>query len=411
MGGSAFSAEGLLTPRMPTSVYEQTRDSVIAVLLSFYSFVQAPIEAPEKPDYGDVDIIVCSPLRDFSQKLEIDNELATAIGATHHKTGKPTSNFAIPWSRAAEKRPNATDAVEMFPAEKSKRPIFIQVDISTVGSPASFKWQVFNHSHGDLWNMVGSLIRGYGLTASNSGIYVRIAELEPLNKTAARLLLTSDPTEALKFLGMEEERYWRPFPRKRDLFKYVSTCRFYDPMRFGDRAEMKANDRQRIKKRSLFHEWVDQYLPTVRESQKGEWAEKSREDILGIVKAWFGVGERFEKQKRDELTRIRRQTIWSEIRKDLPIEGTRLGIAMKGLKADIAGTVEGQPAEDSRNESEVRKWFEANDFDAVKKWAMDHWAEIEEQQNQKERVACAMHFQRREMAKAEEEKITSSEEH
>lgn len=385
---------------MPNAVYERTRARVQDTLLTFYSLAETPIESPEKLDHGDIDVVVCSSLYDSYKGEEMDAKVAAAIGATHYKTGRPTSHFAIPWPENEEKLADTTTRGGPASRKTNEQPVFIQVDINTASSPESFKWQVFNHSHGDLWNMVGSIIRRYGLTASNSGIYVRIAELEPLDKTAARFLLTNDPTTALHFLGMNEARFWRPFSKKWDLFEYVSTCRFFDPTRLSHKEEMKANERQRVRKRTLFQEWVDEYLPSVCANRKGEWAGKSRNDTFSIVKEWFGVGEQFEKRKTDELARCLKRTIWSEIRRELPVEGTRLGIAMKGLKAEIAGVDERLLPEEERRTRDVRAWFKANDFDSVKKWAMEHWEEIEEQQNQKERVACAIYFQQQETKKA-----------
>ncbi|KAL9625415.1 MAG: hypothetical protein Q9160_000478 [Pyrenula sp. 1 TL-2023] len=388
---------------MPPLVYEQTRNSVITALLTIYSLAETPIEAPEKEDHGDIDVIVCSPLQSQLQNTGIDAEAAAAMNAIDFKLGKPTSQFAVPWPKHVE-LPEGTLSAEDHAADEKERPqVFIQVDVITAPSPAMFKWQVFNHCHGDFWNIIGSLIRRYGLTASNSGIYIRIAELEPLDKAAARFFLTNDPTEALRFFGMNEERFWAPFGRKQDLFEYVSTCRFYDPTRFSMREEMKANDRQRLKKRTLFHEWVDEHLPKVREEKKGEWAETSRDDVINIVKDWFGVGERFDKHKKNELGRIRKQTFWGEIRKELPIEGTRAGVALKGLKAEIAAVSKDLSQEEVAKESQVRTWYKENDLDAVKEWALENWSDIERKQLRKEKIACAIHFQKKEMLEAESE--------
>lgn len=411
MGGSAFGTDRALNPRMPPLVYEQTRNSVIAALLSIYSLAETPIEAPEKPDHGDVDVIVCSPLQSLPRSIDINAKVALTIGAIDFKPGKPASQFAVPWPNDAELPKDALSAEDHHAGAKERPQMFIQVDIITAPSPATFKWQVFNHCHGDFWNILGSLIRRFGLTASNSGIYLRIAELEPLNKAAARFLLTSDPAEALRFFGMNEERFWTPFDRKKDLFEYVSTCRFYDPTRFRMKEEMKANDRQRLKKRALFHEWVDGYLPSVHEQKKGEWAEKSRDDVINIVKDWFGIGERFNNYRENGLGRVRKQTFWGEIRKELPIEGTRLGITMKGLKAEIAAIGKNLSQEEAAKESQVRTWYNENDLDAVKEWAMQNWSDIEKQQTQKEKIACAIYFQTKETVEAEDQgKAITSEE-
>ena len=381
MGGSAFSSEGLLTPRMPPSVYYPLRDSLQEILQkSFYAHVQTPIEAPEKPDHGDIDIKVCSPLKSFTSR-----DIAEVIGAKHFKRIGSNEHFAIPW-------PKSDEASSDHNVNISKE-TFIQVDVELIPNPAEHDWAVFQHSHGDLWNILGVFIREYGLTASNSGIYVRIEEIEPHNKTAARVLLTADRRAALNFLGLDYDRYWAPFKTKRELFEYVGTCRFYDPTRIEDLEDLKSKDRRRTRKRSMFSEWIDEYLPQNRDRKKGEWAHKTRDEIVEISTQWFDVGEEFEQRKNGWIQRIEGERLWTDIRTALPLEGTRKGIAMKGLKREIASLGEEQDLEEACLDLEVRKWFKEGDYTAVKAWAMAHWGEVEMRQTQSEKVACAKYFQ------------------
>ena len=61
MGGSAFSPS-LFTPRMPPDVYAHVLSEVHRKLRTLYEHVETPVEAPGKVDYGDLDVLVYSPL-------------------------------------------------------------------------------------------------------------------------------------------------------------------------------------------------------------------------------------------------------------------------------------------------------------------------------------------------------------
>ncbi|KAL9116057.1 MAG: hypothetical protein Q9227_000425 [Pyrenula ochraceoflavens] len=391
MGGSAFKEDNLSTPRMPSSIYYATRDAITKILLdSFYSKAETPIEAPEKPDHGDIDILVSSPRKEF--QIE---DIASAIGATKFKKVGLSNHFAIPWPESIKdvSESSVTDEHNGVVKPQKNDECFIQVDISPFADPLKYHWALFHHAHGDFWNILGVLIRRYGLTASYSGVYLRIAEVETHNKNAARVLLTSDSRKCLEFLGVDYDRFWKPFATKRELFEYVATCRFYDPTRFADSDDLKANDKKRARKRNLFSEWVDDYLPTVRDGKKGEWAAKSRDEMREVAKEWFGIGEEFERRRTSFLKRLAGERLWTDIRKSLPLEGSPVGIAMKGLKREIAGSADLSDDMKKSQCEEVRKSYREGDYDAVKAWTLAHWEEAHRRQAEIEKVNCAKYFQ------------------
>lgn len=150
MGGHAFTASGQLplsAPRMPPDIYFMLRNHYLHLLSSFYTQVATPIEAPEKASYGDIDILVSLPNSTFIST----ESLAKVLGAERVFSipRSPTTSFALPY-------PNLPNN-------------HVQLDLH-LSPPETFHWQLFHQSHGDLWNLLGTAIRPFGLTSNNAGL-------------------------------------------------------------------------------------------------------------------------------------------------------------------------------------------------------------------------------------------------
>ena len=285
MGGKAFGhpPHALSTPRIPHAVYLPLRDKYTSLLATFYENAKSPIEVPEKISHGDIDILVSGPhlattVQSVSQALNAKALISTP--------GSPSTSFACPF-------PDLPDD-------------YVQVDVHVC--PAStFDWEFFTASHGDLWNLLGTSLRGFGLTTNNTGLNLRIAEIEHLDRKKSMLFLTSDPTSVLEFLCLDMKRYWRQFETVDDLYEYVVSMRFFKKETYV-RDGLKSNDRKRMGKRPLFQRFVDEWLPqrSTGEALKGN-TELTRESTLEEAL------DRYSKRKEyEEILRL-----WREERADL----------------------------------------------------------------------------------------------
>ena len=186
-------------------------------------------------------------------------------------------NFAIPW-------PGSSDS------SKRKEERFVQIDIKICPTLKILEWELFHSAHGDLWNILGSTVRKFGLTVNNMGMYLRIAEIEAKDRKKSMILLTDEPGRILKFLGLEEEPWWKEFGSREEMFEYAARCRMFWVKDLGEESEggsptektfeittlegqeggdegkkkLKHNDRQRMKKRPIFREWMDEFIPKCR---------------------------------------------------------------------------------------------------------------------------------------------------
>ncbi|KAK4696111.1 hypothetical protein P7C71_g1746, partial [Lecanoromycetidae sp. Uapishka_2] len=271
----------LSTPRMPPEIYYRLRDHYLALLSNLYTQVATPVEAPSKASYGDIDILVSRP-KDLSSPPSTES-LAKVLQAARTFTvaKSATSSFAVPYpDRVGE---------------------YVQVDVHLCPE-GSFDWQVFHQSHGDLWNLLGTTIRPFGLTANDAGLNIRIPEIEKLDRRKGLLLLTSEPDEVLDFLGMDVEEYQRPFGSVEAMYQYAVSCRFFRAETYV-RGDLKANDRKRMAQRELYRQFVDEWVPAnghfintrvgrdttltrevVQEAALARWAKRA--DFDKRVEAW-----------------------------------------------------------------------------------------------------------------------------
>ncbi|MCJ1473564.1 hypothetical protein MMC13_002215 [Lambiella insularis] len=273
MGGKAFGhpPHSLITPRIPQNLYTTLLDHFISLLSSFYATVASPIDVPEKPTHGDIDILVSGPYSVTNPQAISHAFDAKAVVTT---PGSPSTSFAVPF-------PNSPDR-------------YIQVDVHVC--PAStFQWELFTNSHGDLWNILGTSIRGFGLTANNIGLYLRIAEIEHIDRKKSMIFLTSDPMSVLDLLGLNEQMYWRQFGTVDEMYEYALSMRFFKEERYV-REDLKANDRKRMRQRPIYSRFVSEWLPQrLRRDDVHHDPDLTRECVLGELLERYGKSEEYEK--------------------------------------------------------------------------------------------------------------------
>lgn len=125
-----------------------------------------------------------------------------------------------------------------------------------------------------MWNILGTVIRPYGLSATEEGLHIRIPEMEDRDKKKARVLLTISPTEARRFLLDGDTADWtKRFVSVDAFFAYAARCKWYSAWLAHERvrlqkqqdtnikATLKSNDRQRMRTRGVFARWINEHVP------------------------------------------------------------------------------------------------------------------------------------------------------
>ncbi|KAF7912683.1 uncharacterized protein EAF01_001704 [Botrytis porri] len=400
MGGHAFSSQvpPIKTPRMTQEVYDEALKQNQAVLRKHYSKVESAIEGPGKTTYGDVDILVALPLEGaFSSEDRVVEELKKALNAKAlvQDECNPTINFAVPWpeniftsAKDENKVAESTDG--------SSASWYVQVDVHICKSEHEFDWELFHAAHGDLWNIIGTTIRGFGLTINNRAFFIRIPEIELADRKKSMVFLTDNPTEILDFLGLDQEKWWKRFSTQQEMFEYAATCRMFwvrdvaEDEADGDatgivaqrgqeggaegKKKLKHNDRQRLVKRPIFKAWVDEFIPMCREAGRYSDSKITREQIRNEVFKKFSVKEEYETRRHDwNLARHLVEVMNDGIKANIPVDGgdnqTR-SAATKVLKGVI---MEGELYEGAVPEAAIRDQNGFYNIQLVKLFVVENW--------------------------------------
>ncbi|KAG4412352.1 hypothetical protein IFR04_014509 [Cadophora malorum] len=431
MGGSAFA--NLHTPRMRPHVYNRILSQTLTTVQKHFTHVSSPISAPGKLDYGDIDILCFGPLTPaynpaVTPKAKVTETVARELGAKEWILGKSGQgmNLAIPWPEdekdLLEFEKDGTgkadggkkgDEVE---GECEKKARFIQVDIHILPTLSSYNWELFHSAHGDLWNILGSTIRRFGLTVNNLGLYLRIPEIELQDRKKSMVFLTDEPNTILEFLGLDAERWRRSFESQDEMFAYAAGCRMFwvkeklevgegegdvvgkvsaeiaiEAQQNGDKIgavhegqeggtagkkKLKHNDRQRLEKRPIFRSWIEDFIPQCRAQGLYLTMQTSREQIRDEAFVKFGVQEEYERRLKEWNMERHKDELWrGVIKATVPVEEVDpqfRAASVKYLKSVImeGGLWNGEVVQASERD-EDGKW----DFEEVRNFVTENWEE------------------------------------
>lgn len=296
---------------------------------------------------------VTSPSSTSTDPLKPPSPSITPLGAAAHllnaeraiKTKPGAMSIAIPWPNDL---PDEIANSYTEDHDDATKPRYIQVDIHHCDSLERFHWTLFRHAHGDIWNVLGSILRPFGLTADEVGFYIRIPEIEPLNRKQAKVLLTNNPSDTLDFLGLkqDQELWEEPFASAEDLFEYAATCRLFQirPLpdeendinaknddnpdhttaEDGDIESSVSNSRSRRTKnlRPIYRKWVDEFIPACRQAGRFTTQTATRDSVRSEAFNRFpGAQHAYESRLSDWRKERQRQSLFRDVIKPSIPEG------------------------------------------------------------------------------------------
>jgi hypothetical protein len=336
MGGNAFASgpDALYTPRMPPEVYECIRDHCQRILRQLFVVVASPIEGPGKQDYGDIDIFVALPRDQVCPSKEASAAVQNAgnhedplkaaaailgVGRTR-SGGIDVAHFAMPWP------PKTSDDMEA----PDDAPLYVQVDVRVCPSVERVAWFLFKDCHGDLWSLLGSMIRPFGLTVDEEALWLRIPEIERHDRKKAKIRLTGEPSEILRFLGLDPygTEWETKFSSTNDLFTYATSCRFFNlkqapesekpvnsgPTQAGNTSKTPSKEKKKIASRPAYRKFVEEFLPESRHESK-EMCQLMTRDVIRdeAFNSFLGVRHQYNTRLLAWRKQIQRENLFRDV--------------------------------------------------------------------------------------------------
>lgn len=160
-----------------------------------------PGTAPEKLEYGDIDILVDKRLPGFNR-----TKLLEALDAKLAARPGHISSFAIP-----------------VPGELDK---YFRLGIH-VCKQGYYKWETMRYSYGDLWHIISTIVTRYELMLNSTGLYIRVALQRGDIKRDRLLCLISSPREMMEFLGLDTVQYSSRFGTIDKGFRWCAASRLF----------------------------------------------------------------------------------------------------------------------------------------------------------------------------------------
>ncbi|KAG6986473.1 hypothetical protein G7Y79_00082g100890 [Physcia stellaris] len=355
MGGKAFSSRpsSLKVVRLTPSRYLELCDECEKNLFPFYAHINTPPEAPNKPDHGDIDILVLGPLHKFSRE-----EVAEALGAKDHlQQMGSVSSFAIPIPGSA--------GDECF-----------QLDIRLCSTKDLFQWSTMLYSYGDLWRILGCAVNRFGFTINDTGLQLRVVEIEHYRPKECLLWLTSDSTMMMDFLDLDADRFRVGFSDLNEIFMWATSSRLFRRRCFEkQRPKVEGKKAERL----MYLDFVTRWLPQHPERGGcGDGDDLVREGLREEALAKFQKHDELGTNLESHRKRTLKDSMWSKIARALPLKGTVLGEAVVALKS-LMSWQDGTPGFSTKSEETVERVPALDEEvvdDVIVPWVLRNWQDV-----------------------------------
>ncbi|KAF2873132.1 hypothetical protein BDV95DRAFT_467768, partial [Massariosphaeria phaeospora] len=292
MGGHAF--HDLHTPRIPPALYLAAREKTTAILRLLFARVVVPTELPEKPDYGDIDYLVCEPLPILTSSAPSSAAFpwAAAVRTLKEVLDTPHGNrgFHNPDVIFLAMRPPVLDPTCCSSAAPAPD-FWIQVDVKVCEDPERFEWQRLQLNYASGAKMLSSMGKPLGLTMNPEGLWVRVEDMEGGNWAGSMVWLSKETGDALKVFRLDGR--WMAeggFKGKEEIYTYLTNSWLFNPAHFGARLRDEKFV-EHIADRSapwvsFIKTWIPEHYPKSQDHEK-DWYKTTRSAVREKVFTMF----------------------------------------------------------------------------------------------------------------------------
>lgn len=278
MGGGAFAqayAKGeptLKISRLQPEEYQNLKTIYLEKLQAYFpqGTVACLKEAPQKIDYGDIDIFVA-----IDQRVDFI-DLANYLGATgvicYHGAGHPRCTIGVTLDGGTYTRPTVLyksvhEGESGLLSSTVTVDDYAQIDIEII-PPELCEWHSFYSSYSDMAGLLGHVVTNLGFSVTDRGLLLRLQELDDSKKIAnvniadrdGKILLTNDPDLVMQFLGLSLHDYKQGFDTVAELYEWLGKCRLLSAQAIKIKRN-NSHERNREAKRTIYSKFFNEWLP------------------------------------------------------------------------------------------------------------------------------------------------------
>ncbi|MHD0644221.1 nucleotidyltransferase family protein [Pseudomonas aeruginosa] len=280
MGGNAlaeFDARRV-TKAVAMQMFDQVSEVIGSLPTQSGAYRHEMVKAyREKPDFGDLDILVDREMFKAKAPAEIIKEMERAFGCT------------IPWIK------NGPVLSFGAPLEQG----VLQVDL--ISSPAEeFDFSSAYYSWNDLGNLMGRVAHKMGLTLGHDGLRLPLRDKTHMFK---EIMITRDFGAAIELLGFNAARWAEGFDNLEQIYEFASSSARFNPDIY--KLENRNHTaRMRDRKRPVytaFLKWIDENEDSL---PRFAWNEDKNVYLVDVFKAFPHVRAEYDASW-EELNRQR----------------------------------------------------------------------------------------------------------
>lgn len=432
MGGNVFmvsAAEGhprLATPRMDGQKYHELKQNYAQLLRTPFPnarSIATAIEAPEKTDFGDIDMIIIDD-------GEVDwAKVAAEVGAVawvnRGTDSKPACSLAVHFDGTRSKNPpvkyvltHANDPLLRKPSSELDHGPYAQVDLVKIGSDLE-DWTILYSSYGDLAGILGRIVTNFGFDVTEMGLRLRLQEWDDSSleewehfkprKDEGKLMLSTNPDETMEFFGLDVNRYRAGFQTMEEIFRWLSESELASRHSVKRERHVPVTREEKKMDRNMFNSFFNEWLPAHLEAEEtaiDSPQPKAYEDLrpsLSQLRQKYLDAALLKFDKREEYSTLHQaliykralQTAEAKLRPIIAMYSRKKGSALAEVVRAFRRNVEfrdGQPSilpsQQQDSESLLSTFLgqtgrELRDSEAVDKWIKVNFDTVKEIERQR----------------------------
>lgn len=312
MGGNAIKT--VEVSRFDTNTYSKTKEVLYRELNDVGIDIGFLFDVPDKTDFGDLDVLYRpNPTKPI---MDIIKEKFNPV--EYHINGDVLS-FAYSFEGK-----------------------YYQVDMIAADNFECYKFYL---SYGDFGNIIGKMLKHYGLHFGSQGLFVKPI----IGGAAKQIILTNDPAEICEFLGA---RYhdWFAFKNAEEIFDWLISIKYFNSSIFFE--NLKYNDKIKVDRK--FYQQFLEYIKV-----RDIVSHIKHEDLTEKMIDQFGKREVLNQYIREhELDKTRRNKFNAKKFTKYGYENKELGKVMRDFKQYITSGLS----------VDFNEWLDGNDDATIEKY-------------------------------------------